>query len=120
MALSYLIVYRTDEVPDELAEMEAEGEDLDLEKAKQQAQVIYEKLPAHLREHVGTGWFRERVSAFDVLPVCFLHRDLDRLKLFAVQRRHESHSFPANSQRGRSVSRIHIPSNQLRSVRPEI
>lgn len=67
MALSYLAVQENDKVPDELAELEGDHENSEeLEKAKRQAQLMYEKLPAQLREHVSTDWFRERVRVFKI------------------------------------------------------
>lgn len=67
MALSYLAVQENDKVPNELAELEGDHENSEeLEKAKRQAQLMYEKLPAQLREYVSTDWFWERVRVFKI------------------------------------------------------
>ena len=67
MAMSYLAVQENDKVPNELAELKGDHENLEeLEKAKQQAQLMYKKLLAHLWEHVSTDWFQERVRVFKI------------------------------------------------------
>ena len=67
MALSYLVVQENDKVPNKLAELEGDHENSEeLEKAKQQAQLMYEKLLAQLREHVSTDWFQECVRVFKI------------------------------------------------------
>ena len=49
MAMSFLAVQENDKVPNELAELKGDHENLEeLEKAKQQAQLMYKKLLAHL------------------------------------------------------------------------
>lgn len=70
MALSYVAVQGGNEAADELAELEDDEEnEEELERARTQAQLIYEKLPVQLRDHVGTRWFQQRVS---ISSYCYL------------------------------------------------
>ena len=57
VTFGYLVVKATDKIPDELTDLEDEENSEELERAKRQAQLMYERLPVQLREHVATGWF---------------------------------------------------------------